>query len=114
MEVDRVSFVPSQPPPDLYVVSRGAEAEAQALPLARLCRRAGLVVEIDPSGAAFAKQFKRADRSGAAWAAVIGEDEASAGVVLLRELRPRSTEGAPAASPDQRLTPEQLTALLAR
>ncbi|MBE9154381.1 histidine--tRNA ligase [Cyanobium sp. LEGE 06113] len=106
--------LPSQPPPDLYVVSRGAEAEAQALPLARLCRRAGLVVEIDPSGAAFAKQFKRADRSGAAWAAVIGEDEASAGVVLLRELRPSGAEGSPAASADQRLSPEQVAARLAR
>ncbi|QNI71849.1 histidine--tRNA ligase [Cyanobium sp. NS01] len=106
--------LPSQPPPDLYVVSRGAEAEAQALPLARLCRRAGLVVEIDPSGAAFAKQFKRADRSRASWAAVIGEDEASAGVVLLRELRPSGVEGSPAASADQRLSPEQVAARLAR
>jgi histidyl-tRNA synthetase len=44
-------------------------------------------VELDLSGAAFGKQFKRADRSGARWAAVIGEAEAAEGVVVLRELR---------------------------
>lgn len=91
-------------PPDLYVVSRGVQAEALALPLARLCRQAGLVVEIDPSGAAFSKQFRRADRSGAPHAAVIGDEEAAAGVVILRELR---GDGA-----DRRLSPEQLLAAL--
>jgi histidyl-tRNA synthetase len=29
-------------------------------------------VERDASGAAFGKQFKRADKSGAVWAAVVG------------------------------------------
>jgi histidyl-tRNA synthetase len=93
-------------PPDLYVVSRGAQAEALALPLARLCRQAGLAVEIDPSGAAFGKQFRRADRSGAAWAAVIGDEEAAAGLVILRELH---GDGA-----DRRLSPEQLVAALSQ
>jgi histidyl-tRNA synthetase len=73
--------------PDLYVISRGEQAEAMALPLARRCRLAGMAVELDASGAAFAKQFKRADRSGARWAAVIGEAEAAGGVVRLKELR---------------------------
>jgi histidyl-tRNA synthetase len=44
-------------------------------------------VERDPSGAAFGKQFKRADRSGALWAAVVGEEEAAEGVVVLKQLR---------------------------
>jgi histidyl-tRNA synthetase len=78
---------PEAPVPDLYVISRGEQAEAMALPLARRCRLAGLAVELDASGAAFGKQFKRADRSGARWAAVIGDAEAAAGVVRLKELR---------------------------
>ncbi len=82
-----VQAAEAAPPPDLYVVSRGAAAEAMALPLARSCRAAGLAVELDLSGAAFSKQFRRADRSGARWAAVIGEEEAAEGVVVLRELR---------------------------
>jgi histidyl-tRNA synthetase len=77
----------SVPPLDLYVVSRGAAAEPLAVPLARACRAAGLAVEWDASGAAFAKQFKRADRSGACFAAVIGDGEVAEGVVRLKDLR---------------------------
>jgi histidyl-tRNA synthetase len=57
-----------------------------ALPLARSCRGLGLAMALGLSGAAFGKQFKRADRSGARWVAVIGEAEASEGVVMLREM----------------------------
>jgi len=73
--------------PDLYVISRGVAAERLALGLCRQGRQTGLVVERDPSGAAFGKQFKRADRSGATWAAVVGEEEAAEGVVVLKHLR---------------------------
>ena len=75
------------PPPDLVVLSRGEAAERQALVLARQLRVAGLAVELDLSGAAFAKQFRRADRSGAPWAAVLGDQEAADGVVRLKPLR---------------------------
>jgi histidyl-tRNA synthetase len=73
--------------PEVYVVSRGEQAEAQALQLAIQLRRAGRRVELDLSAAAFGKQFKRADRSGAHWAVVIGDSEASEGVVVLKDLR---------------------------
>jgi histidyl-tRNA synthetase len=85
--LSRTHGVPPTPPPDLYVINRGEAAEAAAMPLVRQCRLAGLAVERDGSGAAFAKQFKRADRSGARWAAVIGEEEAARGVVRLKDLR---------------------------
>jgi len=67
-------------------VNRGEQAEAVALVLARQLRAAGLSVELDGSGAAFGKQFKRADRSGAAWAAVICEQEAGSSELLLKPL----------------------------
>ncbi|MCP9849572.1 histidine--tRNA ligase [Cyanobium sp. Morenito 9A2] len=79
--------LPTAPAPDLYVVSRGERAEPLALVLARGLRQRGLSVELDLSASAFTKQFKRADRSGARWVAVIGEGEAESGVVLLRPLR---------------------------
>ena len=91
--------------PDLYVISRGSEAEALALPLARRARALGLAVELDLTAAAFGKQFKRADRCGARWAAVIGEAEASEGLVVLKDLR--DPQGV-----DLRLSPEALLARL--
>jgi histidyl-tRNA synthetase len=89
---------------DVYLVSRGEAAEALAVPLARSCRAAGLAVEWDGSGAAFAKQFKRADRSGARFAVVIGDGEAAEGVVRLKHLR--------AEQPEQQLALAQLPQLL--
>jgi histidyl-tRNA synthetase len=69
-------------------------AEAAALVLARGLRQRGLAVELDGSGSAFGKQFKRADRSGAAWAAVLGDGELAEGVVRLKPLRADSEAGA--------------------
>ena len=72
--------------PDAYVVNRGEQAETMALTLARGLRAAGLTVELDGSGSAFGKQFKRADRCGARWALVLGDDEAARGEVRLKPL----------------------------
>lgn len=80
------------PAPDLYVVSRGEQAESLALVLSTALRRLGLAVELDLSGSAFARQFKRADRSAAAWVAVIGDDEAREGQLRLRRLVGESGE----------------------
>jgi histidyl-tRNA synthetase len=98
--------VPAAAAPDLYVISRGEAAERQALTLARRARQAGLIAERDGSGAAFGKQFKRADRSGARWAAVIGDSEAAEGVALLKDLRAETSDG------DRRLAFDALLAAL--
>ena len=76
-----------QLPPTVYLVNRGEAGEAAALGLARNLRQACIAVELDGSGAAFGKQFKRADRSGAPWALVIGDQEAEQGCVRLKSLR---------------------------
>ena len=78
--------------PEVYVVNRGDEAERVALALARELRAAGLYVELDASGSAFGKQFKRADRSGAAWALVLGDEEAKRGEVRLKPLQQQAEE----------------------
>ena len=62
----------AMPVPHLYLFNRVEQAENLALASARQLRPAGLFVELDGSGTAFCKQFKRADRSGSAWAAVMG------------------------------------------
>ena len=82
----------TQLPPTAYLVNRGEAAEAAALGLARNLRKAGVAVELDGSGAAFGKQFKRADRCGAPWALVIGDQEAEQGCVRLKSLRAEEQE----------------------
>jgi len=72
--------------PDFYVVSRGESAEAQGLLLAQKLRSFGFGVELDLSGSAFGKQFKRADRSGAIACLVIGDAEAKENTVNLKWL----------------------------
>lgn len=72
--------------PDIYIVSRGEAAEAQGLILAQKLRYEGFTVELDMSGSAFGKQFKRADRSGAIACLVLGDEEAQNQTVQLKWL----------------------------
>ena len=78
--------------PEIYVVNRGGDAERVALAFARDLRAAGFRVELDESGSAFGKQFKRADRSGARWAMVIGDDEVERGELRLKPLQQSGEE----------------------
>jgi histidyl-tRNA synthetase len=56
--------------------------------LAVALRRLGVAVERDASGSAFGKQLKRAQRGGAAWVAVIGDEEVASGQLRLKRLSP--------------------------
>ena len=85
--------------PEVYLVNRGEEAERVALALARDLRAAGLRVDLDASGSAFGKQFKRADRSGAPWALVLGDEEAERGEVRLKALKQQAEESTIALTP---------------
>lgn len=76
-----------RPQLDFYLISRGELAEAQGLKLAYLLRQVGFAVELDLSGSAFNKQFKRADRSGAAACLVLGDAEAENQTVNLKWLK---------------------------
>jgi len=90
--VGRAAQVVTAPRPDAYLVNRGAQAEQAALALARALRSHGLTVELDSSGAAFGKQFKRADRCGARFALVLGDEEAGRNEVLIKPLLKKGDE----------------------
>jgi len=79
--------------PDVYLVLAGAAAEAAGLHLAERLRDAapGLKVETNCGGGSFKSQLKRADRSGARYAVIVGDDEAARGVAAVKALR--SEEG---------------------
>lgn len=79
---------PATPSPvDFYIVSRGEKAESQSLTLAQSLRRSGFITELDLSGSAFGKQFKRADRSDAVACLILGDTEAETKTVQLKWLR---------------------------
>ena len=95
--------------PDVFLVNRGGEAECAALALARDLRAAGLRVELDASGSAFGKQFKRADRSGARWALVLGDEEVERGEVRLKALQLKAEESTVALAPVSAIVEKLLT-----
>jgi histidyl-tRNA synthetase len=73
--------------PDAYVVHVGEAAERLARSAAETLRDAGLAVIVNAGGGSFKAQMKRADASGARYALIVGEDEASANRVAVKPLR---------------------------
>ncbi len=73
--------------PELYIVNRGERAEKTALLIATKLRENGLLVELDSSGAPFGKQFKRANKSGATLAMIIGENEIEIGQCRIKHVK---------------------------
>ncbi len=80
--------------PDVYLALAGDAAESAGLPLAETLRDAvpGLRVETNSGGGSFKSQLKRADRSGARIALILGEDEIARRVVTLKPLREDETQ----------------------
>jgi histidyl-tRNA synthetase len=74
------------PGPDYFVVSIGPGARAEAINLARTLRKKGLWVEMGYEDEKPGKQFKLADRLGAAKAIIIGDEELAKGVVKVKDM----------------------------
>jgi len=72
--------------PDGYLVNVGEIAERQAMGIAEKLRDAGLSVVVHAGGGSFKSQMKKADRSGARFALIIGEDEAVANELTLKPM----------------------------
>lgn len=73
---------------DVYIVAAGESTAAAALKLAESLRSASeLRVQVNCGGGGFKGQLKKADKSGADVALLIGEQELADGVVTLKPLR---------------------------
>jgi histidyl-tRNA synthetase len=83
---------PAAPVPDVYVVINGVRATAEALRLVEQLRRERprLRFELNLGGGNFKAQFRRADKSGARLALIIGDDELARGVLAVKPLREES------------------------
>ncbi|WP_256756777.1 histidine--tRNA ligase [Cohnella sp. WQ 127256] len=69
---------------DVYVVALGDRAEKALPQLLQQLRTAGIAAERDYQGRKTKAQFKAAERSGARFAAVLGDDELDRGEISLR------------------------------
>jgi histidyl-tRNA synthetase len=78
---------PAAPAPDVYVVHQGDDAARLAFRVAEGLRDQGIDVLLHCGGGSFKSQMKKADGSGAAFAVIIGDDEAATGEAQLKYLR---------------------------
>lgn len=73
--------------PDIYVVHQGEMATGFAWEVAEYLRDQGVKVILHNGAGAFKGQMKKADASGARFAAIIGDDEAQVRKISLKPLR---------------------------
>lgn len=94
---------------DVYLVHQSSVGQSQAFILGERLRDAGLDVVLHCASAAgvgsFKAQMKRADASGATFAAIIGEDEANNGTVSVKSLRVSTHTDAVDQQPQQTSVP---------
>jgi histidyl-tRNA synthetase len=89
--------------PLAYVVHVGSDATSMlARRVAEALRDAGLAIVVHAGGGSFKAQMKRADASGARWALIVGDDEATSNRVAVKPLR--------AAGEQIALAPEEVAA----
>ncbi|MFI3219591.1 MAG: histidine--tRNA ligase [Methylococcales bacterium] len=81
--------LPVEPVVDVYLIRVGEQATQQGFYLAEAIRNqiTGLKLQVDCVGGSFKSQFKKADKSGASYALILGDDEASRGEVSIKSLR---------------------------
>jgi histidyl-tRNA synthetase len=72
---------------DVFFVTLAPDARTLAMLLASTLRSEGVACDVDYAGRSAKGQFRQADRSGAAFAAIIGEAELERGVCTLRDMR---------------------------
>ena len=75
--------------PDVFIAAVGAGTQTRAFSLAEELRDAvdGIRVEMSLGGGSFKSQMKRADKSGATYALILGEQELGEGRIGLKPLR---------------------------
>jgi len=78
--------------PDVYLVNVGELAEAVAFTIAEQLRNAGIQVVLHAGGGSFKSQMKKADRSLARYALILGDDEVSHQQVTLKPMQLEVTD----------------------
>lgn len=84
-----LNLLPELPKADVYLVAAGAKAEQMALSLAEQVRNAKPEISLIShcGGGSFKSQMKKADKSGARVALILGDDEAEKHSVQVKDLQ---------------------------
>ena len=82
---------------DVFFVTLSEEARIPAMQLAGALRGEGISADLDFGGRGMRAQFKQADRVGASYAVVLGEDELAQGVLTVRDMASGEEQKVPAA-----------------
>jgi histidyl-tRNA synthetase len=80
---------------DVFLMPLATPALDEALLLQRALRAAGLRAMLDPEGRSFKSRMKQADKLGARFVAILGEDEMAKGVVTVRDMTRSTQEDVP-------------------
>jgi len=72
--------------PVVFVAALGEEARKWALPAIHALRKAGISCEWDYAGASLKSQMKKADKTGAGYVLIVGEDEMNSGKCVIRNM----------------------------
>ncbi len=89
IELMRTQAEPAREAPQVYLIMAGEGTTERGLKLAEMLRDSipGFKIQSNLGGGSFKSQFKRADRSGATLALVLGEDELKMGHATVKHLR---------------------------
>ncbi|MFZ2169957.1 MAG: histidine--tRNA ligase [Methylococcaceae bacterium] len=87
--IETLGNVPVTRTVDVYMIRVGEKAEREGLRFAEVIRNEapGLKLQVNCGGGSFKSQFKKADKSGAEYAVILGDDEVSRGEVGVKSLR---------------------------
>ena len=78
--------IPKAQAPDVFLAALGERSRLEVLKLSRTLRAHGFSVLTDVMGRGLKAQLKYADRSGAAFTLILGDDELEKGVITLRDM----------------------------
>jgi len=78
--------MPDAPRPELYLAPMGEKAVAACFAIASRLREGGVAVETDLTGRGLKAQMKYADKLGARYTVVVGEDELASGSAKLKDM----------------------------
>lgn len=80
---------------DAYVVALGETAQAEGFKLLNSLRQQGLSAAMDFAGRSMKAQMKQANKLGAKYSVILGEDEIAEGLVMLRSMEDSSQAKVP-------------------